>query len=84
MGSASDKAAGLGNEAMGKIKQGVAAVTDNDKMRAEGAGQELKGKAEEAIGKLTDDDQKVAEGKADQAAAKTKNLGEDVKDIFKK
>jgi len=46
--------------------------------------QELKGKAEEAIGTLTDDDAKVAEGKADQAAAKTKNLGEDIKDIFTK
>jgi uncharacterized protein YjbJ (UPF0337 family) len=50
MGSASDKAAGLGNEAMGKIKQGVGAVTDNDKLRAEGAGQELKGKGQQALG----------------------------------
>ena len=46
--------------------------------------QELKGKAEEAIGKLTNDDATVAEGKADQAAATTKNLGEDVKDVVTK
>ena len=48
------------------------------------AAQNLKGKAEEAIGKITGDDKKVAEGKTDQAAAKAKNLGEDVKDTFQK
>lgn len=50
MGSTSDKAAGLGNEALGKIKQGVGAATDNDKMRAEGAAQEIKGKGQQALG----------------------------------
>lgn len=52
-----------------------------DKMK--NTAQDLKGKAEEAIGKLTDDDKKIAECKADQAAAKAKNLGEDIKDVFK-
>jgi uncharacterized protein YjbJ (UPF0337 family) len=50
MGSASDKASGMGNEAMGKIKQGVGKVTGDDEMRAEGAGQELKGKGQQALG----------------------------------
>jgi uncharacterized protein YjbJ (UPF0337 family) len=50
MGSASDKAAGMGNEAMGKIKQGVGKVTGDDEMRADGAGQELKGKGQQALG----------------------------------
>jgi uncharacterized protein YjbJ (UPF0337 family) len=50
MGSASDKASGMGNEAMGKIKQGLGKVTGDDEMRAEGAGQELKGKGQQALG----------------------------------
>lgn len=57
-------------------------MSADDKIK--NAAQNLKGKAEEAIGKITGDDAKVAEGKADQAAAQTKNLGEDVKDAFKK
>lgn len=50
MGSASDKASGIGNEAMGKIKQGVGKMTGNDRLRAEGAGQEIKGKGQQALG----------------------------------
>ena len=50
MGSASDKASGMGNEAMGKIKQGVGAMTDDEKLRAEGGAQELKGKGQQALG----------------------------------
>lgn len=51
MGSTSDKAAGLGNEAMGNIKQGLGKVTGNDKLQAEGAAQEAKGEAQQAVGK---------------------------------
>lgn len=64
MGSASDKAAGLGNEAMGKIKQGIGSVTDNDKLRAEGVSQELKGKGQQALG----DAEEAVKSAADKAA----------------
>jgi uncharacterized protein YjbJ (UPF0337 family) len=65
MGSASDKAAGMGNEAMGKIKQGVGAVTDNDKLRAEGAGQEIKGKGQQALGDAKEGIKNAADKAAD-------------------
>ena len=45
MGSASDKARGLGNEAAGKIKQGIGEMTGSERMKAEGEMQEAKGEA---------------------------------------
>lgn len=45
MGSATEKAKGLANEAMGKAKQGIGKVTGSDKLRSEGAAQEVKGHA---------------------------------------
>ncbi|GAA3330993.1 CsbD family protein [Curtobacterium sp. C1] len=48
------------------------------------AAQDIAGKAKEAFGNATNDDSKVAEGKKDQAAASTKQTGEDIKDVFKK
>lgn len=51
MGSLSDKAKGLGNEAMGNIKQGVGKVTGNDALRAKGAAQEALGEGQQAVGK---------------------------------
>lgn len=51
MGSASDKAAGLANEAIGNVKQGVGKAVGNDRLQAEGAAQEAKGDAQQAVGK---------------------------------
>jgi uncharacterized protein YjbJ (UPF0337 family) len=64
MGSASDKAAGVTNEAIGNIKQGVGKVVGSDKLRAEGAAQEAKGDAQKAVG-----DAKAAVRHAANAAA---------------
>ncbi|GGF15589.1 CsbD family protein [Subtercola lobariae] len=47
------------------------------------AAEDAKGKAKETVGKATNNDSQVAEGKADQASAGAKNVGEDVKDVFK-
>jgi uncharacterized protein YjbJ (UPF0337 family) len=44
--------------------------------------EELKGKAKEGIGEATDNDRLEAEGKGDQAGAKIKKVGDDVKDVF--
>ena len=51
--------------------------------KAKNAAQDALGKAKEAVGEVKDDDQLKAEGKADQAEAKVKKTGEDVKDVFK-
>ena len=51
--------------------------------RVENAAEDLKGKAKEAVGKVTDNERLEAEGNADQAAAAVKNVGEDVKDVFR-
>ncbi len=47
-------------------------------------GEDLKGKAKEAGGKATDDEGLEAEGRADQKKAALKDVGEKVKDVFKK
>ena len=46
--------------------------------------QEATGKAKEGLGDATDNKKLQAEGVKDQAAGKTKQAGEDVKDSFKK
>ncbi len=51
MGSFSDKAKGLGNEAMGNIKQGVGKATNNKSLHAEGVAQEALGEGQQALGK---------------------------------
>jgi uncharacterized protein YjbJ (UPF0337 family) len=51
MGSTTDKAAGLANEAMGNAKQGVGKMVGSDKMQAEGKVQEVKGEGQQAMGK---------------------------------
>ena len=51
MGSMSDKAKGLANEAAGNIKQGVGKVTGNDSLRAKGLAQEALGEGQQAVGK---------------------------------
>ena len=50
MGSTSDKAAGLANEAIGKAKQGVGNLVGSDKLKTEGLAQEAKGDAQKAVG----------------------------------
>ena len=47
----SDKADGLANEAIGKIKQGIGSAVGSDKLKGEGAGQESKGHAQLAVEK---------------------------------
>ena len=56
MSGNTDKAAGMANEAAGKIKQGVGIAVGSDKLQSEGAGQEanrdtqqLKGDAKNAV-----------------------------------
>ncbi|GEA84049.1 MAG: CsbD family protein [Cellulomonas sp.] len=51
--------------------------------KLEHKGEEVKGKVEEAAGKVTGDRDLEAEGKGDQAAAKLKQAGDDVKDAFR-
>ena len=50
MSSTTDKIKGAANEALGKAKQGLGDVTNNDKLKTEGAAQELKGKAQGTVG----------------------------------
>ena len=44
--------------------------------------EDMKGKAKEAIGDATDNERLQAEGMAEQAGAKMKKVGDDVKDAF--
>jgi uncharacterized protein YjbJ (UPF0337 family) len=53
----------------------------DDKIR--NAAQDAVGKGKEAVGKATDNERLEAEGHADQAEAKVKKVGEDVKDVFR-
>ncbi|UVK46693.1 CsbD family protein [Mesorhizobium sp. AR07] len=71
MGSTSDKAKGLANQAVGDVKQGVGKAVGNDRLRAEGAAQEAKGKVQKAVGDVKGA-AKDATNKA--AAAINKNL----------
>ena len=71
MGSTSDKAAGLTNEAIGKVKQGVGNAVGSDKLVNEGAAQEVKGDAQKAVG---DAKSAVKDAANKTAAAINKNL----------
>ena len=51
--------------------------------KIQNAAEDLTGKAKEATGKATDNERLEAEGHGDQASAKAKKVGEDVKDVFK-
>jgi len=64
MGSTSDKAAGLTNEAVGNVKQGVGKLVGSEKLQAEGKVQEIKGEGQQAVG-----DAKAAVKKGTDAAA---------------
>ncbi len=57
-----DKAKAAADQAVGKIKQGVGDLTDNERLEAEGAAQEVKGKAEAKAEQVSD----AVEDKLDQ------------------
>lgn len=61
MGSTTDKLKGMGNEAVGNIKQGVGRMTGDKEMEADGAMQETKGEAQQAVGKAKDGVKKVVD-----------------------
>jgi uncharacterized protein YjbJ (UPF0337 family) len=50
MSGNTDKAAGIANEAAGKIKQDVGKAVGSEKLKGEGAGQEAKGDAQQLKG----------------------------------
>ncbi|HEY9410374.1 MAG TPA: CsbD family protein [Jiangellaceae bacterium] len=50
--------------------------------KAKHEAEDLAGKVKETAGKLTDDEKTEAEGKTDQAKAKLKKAGDDVRDAF--
>ena len=50
--------------------------------KAKNAVEDLIGKAKEAVGDVTGKDDLKAEGQADQATAKTKKVGENLKDTL--
>ncbi|MDP9019861.1 MAG: CsbD family protein [Actinomycetota bacterium] len=52
--------------------------------KASNKAEELKGKGKEAGGRATDDPGLEAEGKTDQKKANLKDVGEKIKDVFKK
>lgn len=70
MGSTSDKAAGLANEAMGNVKQGVGKMVGSEKMQAEGKVQEIKGEGQQALGDAKDAVKKGAANASDYANRK--------------
>jgi uncharacterized protein YjbJ (UPF0337 family) len=65
MGSTSDKAAGLANQAAGNVKQAVGKAFGNERLQVEGAVQENKGKVQKAVGDM----KAVAKDVTDTAAA---------------
>jgi uncharacterized protein YjbJ (UPF0337 family) len=52
MGSTLDKASGLANEAIGKIKQGLGSAVGSDKLKGEGAAQEAAAAADDRESKI--------------------------------
>ncbi|MBY0295667.1 MAG: CsbD family protein [Methylobacterium sp.] len=54
MSSTTDKIKGLANEAIGNVKQGIANVTGDEKLKAEGKAQELKGETQKTVGDAKD------------------------------
>ena len=50
MGEFKDKAAGVGNDLAGKVKEGIGRATDNPKLVVEGEAQQLKGEAQKLKG----------------------------------
>lgn len=62
MSASKDKAEGMGNEAAGKMKQGVGKLTGDDRTEAEGVVQQKKGEGQQALGKAKDKVKGAADG----------------------
>lgn len=62
MSATKDKAEGMGNEAAGKVKQGVGKMTGDDRTQAEGVVQEKKGEGQQALGKAKEKLKSAADG----------------------
>lgn len=54
MSSTDDKVTGVGNDAVGKVKQAAGDLTGNENLKAEGEVQEVKGDAQKALGNAKD------------------------------
>lgn len=52
MGEMTDRAKGLGNEAVGNTKQAIGKATGSEQLHAEGVAQERKGEAQQVAGKV--------------------------------
>ena len=52
MGELKEKSKGLGNEAMGNLKQATADMTDDASLDAKGKRQEAKGEAQQVAGEI--------------------------------
>lgn len=52
MGEFTDKAKGLANEAIGKVKVAAGQKTDNPELIAKGAAQQVKGEAQKLAGEI--------------------------------
>ena len=50
MSGTTDKAAGIGNEAVGGAKRNIGKAIGSDRLEAEGAAQEIKGKVQKVVG----------------------------------
>ncbi len=70
MGSATDQAKGLANQAGGKIKETVGKVIGNEQMQAEGMGQQVKGKVQQKVGEAKEAVKDMADKVADEAHRK--------------
>jgi uncharacterized protein YjbJ (UPF0337 family) len=62
MSATKDKAEGMGNEAAGKVKQGVGKMTGDDRTKAEGVVQEKKGEGQQALSKAKEKVKGAADG----------------------
>jgi uncharacterized protein YjbJ (UPF0337 family) len=67
----------------GRSVEGKEAVPMALDDKIKNAAEQLGGKAKEATGRATGDEDLAVEGQNDQAAAKVKKVGEDVKDVFR-
>ena len=70
MGSVTDKAKGLANQAGGKLKEGVGKVIGNEQMQGEGLAQQTKGKVQQKVGEAKEAVKDAANKIADRANEK--------------
>jgi uncharacterized protein YjbJ (UPF0337 family) len=67
MGSMTDKAKGVANQAGGKIKEGIGKAIGNEQMQVEGMAQQVKGKAQQKIGEAKETIKDMADKVAEKA-----------------